>query len=144
MKEIGIDLDFEVVEWNALTAIGRMTADMPEMRSRKISAINISRATIDPYFGFARLLGSAYTPPRGGNWGKISDPGIDRLFEELFASFDDSERTRLVQKVHERAVDNAYRIWICHDLNPRAMSPKVKGFVQAQSWFQDLTPVTMQ
>jgi peptide/nickel transport system substrate-binding protein len=28
-------------------------------------------------------------------------------------------------------------------LNPRAMSPKVKGFVQAQSWFQDLTPVTL-
>jgi hypothetical protein len=26
-----------------------------------------------------------------------------------------------------------------HDLNPRAMSPKVQGFVQAQSWFQDLT-----
>ena len=26
-----------------------------------------------------------------------------------------------------------------HDLNPRAMSPKVKGFVQAQSWVQDLT-----
>jgi hypothetical protein len=26
-----------------------------------------------------------------------------------------------------------------HDLNPRAMSPKVKGFVQPQSWFVDLT-----
>jgi len=23
------------------------------------------------------------------------------------------------------------------------MSPKVEGFVQAQSWFQDLTPVTV-
>jgi hypothetical protein len=30
---------------------------------------------------------------------------------------------------------------IVHDLNPRAMGPKVKGFVRAQSWFQDLTPV---
>ena len=34
-------------------------------------------------------------------------------------------------------------IFVAHDLNPRAMSPKVKGFVQAQSWFQDLTPVTL-
>ena len=42
------------------------------------------------------------------------------------------------------AVDNALWIWIAHDLNPRAMNPKVKGFVQAQSWFQDLTPITMQ
>jgi len=32
-------------------------------------------------------------------------------------------------------------IFVVHDLNPRAMSSKVEGFVQAQSWFQDLTPV---
>ncbi|MDP1964649.1 MAG: hypothetical protein Q8K93_20910, partial [Reyranella sp.] len=40
-----------------------------------------------------------------------------------------------------RIVDQAYWVYIAHDLNPRAMSPKVKGFVQAQSWFQDLTTV---
>ena len=33
---------------------------------------------------------------------------------------------------------------IVHDLNPRAMSPKVKGFVSPQSWFLDLTLVSMQ
>jgi peptide/nickel transport system substrate-binding protein len=32
---------------------------------------------------------------------------------------------------------------INHDLNPRAMSPKVKGFRPAQSWFQDFTSVYM-
>jgi peptide/nickel transport system substrate-binding protein len=31
-----------------------------------------------------------------------------------------------------------------HDLNPRAMSKNVKGFVSAQSWFVDLTLVSMQ
>ena len=39
--------------------------------------------------------------------------------------------------------EEAVLIFVAHDLNPRAMSPKVKGFVQAQSWFQDLTPVTV-
>jgi hypothetical protein len=34
-------------------------------------------------------------------------------------------------------------IWVAHDINPRAMAPDVKGFVQARSWFQDLTPVTI-
>jgi len=34
-------------------------------------------------------------------------------------------------------------IWVAHDVNPRALSPKVKGFIQAQSWFQDLTPITV-
>ena len=39
--------------------------------------------------------------------------------------------------------EEAALIFVAHDLNPRAMSPKVKGFAQAQSWFQDLTPVTV-
>jgi peptide/nickel transport system substrate-binding protein len=34
-------------------------------------------------------------------------------------------------------------IWIAHDVNPRALSPKLKGFVQAKNWFQDLTPVVV-
>jgi hypothetical protein len=34
-------------------------------------------------------------------------------------------------------------ISVVHDLNPRALSPKAEGFVQAQSWFQDLTPVSV-
>ena len=36
-------------------------------------------------------------------------------------------------------VEDAAWIFIIHDLNPRALSPRVKGFVQAQSWYQDLT-----
>jgi peptide/nickel transport system substrate-binding protein len=36
-------------------------------------------------------------------------------------------------------MDDAPWIFIVHDLNPRALSSKVKGFVQAQSWYQDLT-----
>lgn len=32
-------------------------------------------------------------------------------------------------------------IYVVHDLNPRALSPKVKGFVQAQNWFQDMASI---
>jgi len=31
-----------------------------------------------------------------------------------------------------------------HDLNPRAMSKRVQGFVSAQSWFLDLTTVSVK
>ncbi len=44
---------------------------------------------------------------------------------------------------HERLVDNPLWLFIVHDLNPRAMSKKIKGFVSAQSWFLDLTLVSM-
>jgi peptide/nickel transport system substrate-binding protein len=39
--------------------------------------------------------------------------------------------------------EEAALIFVAHDINPRAMSPEVHGFVQAQSWFQDLTPVSV-
>lgn len=35
-------------------------------------------------------------------------------------------------------------VWIVHDLNPRAMSPHVKGFHPAQSWSQDFTSITIE
>ena len=34
----------------------------------------------------------------------------------------------------------AYQFTV-HDTNPHALSPKVKSYVQAQHWFQDLTTV---
>mgnify|MGYP003694245913 CR=1 FL=1 len=41
-------------------------------------------------------------------------------------------------------VDNPPWLFIVHDLNPRAFSKKVKGFVSPQSWFVDLTLVSLQ
>lgn len=144
LKEVGIALEFDVVEWNALTAVSRMTADAPEMRVRKITGINVSRAFVDPYVGFARLFHGAYLPPRGGNWGKLKDDVLDGFLDKAFTSFDPAERLAAMRQAHARMVDQAMWIWVAHDLNPRAMTPKVQGFVQAQSWFQDLTPVTMK
>ena len=48
-----------------------------------------------------------------------------------------------VQKMHQRMVDDALMLWVVHDTNPHALSPKVKQFVQAQHWFQDLTTLGM-
>jgi chitinase len=50
----------------------------------------------------------------------------------------------LLTKINEQTVLDAVELFIVHDLNPRALSPKVKGFVQAQSWFQDLTPIEIK
>ena len=41
-------------------------------------------------------------------------------------------------------VNEAAWLSIVHGLNPRAMSSKVKGFVPVQSWFQELTKVTVE
>ncbi len=119
-----------------------MTGDAA--RKAGANGINISRAFVDPYSGFMRLFHSGYLPPVGSNWGILKDPKVDEMINAAHSSFDKAAQTKALADLHSYVVDQAYWIWIAHDLNPRAMSPKVKGFVQAQSWFQDLTPITMQ
>jgi peptide/nickel transport system substrate-binding protein len=72
------------------------------------------------------------------------NPEVDRLIEAGEQEFDLSKQNQLLAKVHEIIVEDAPWVFIVHDLNPRALNPKVKGFVQAQSWFQDLTPVWVE
>ena len=64
---------------------------------------------------------------------------MDKLFDQVRNTFDKAEQTKVLEKIHEKYVDDALFIMITHDVNPRAMSPKVKGFVQAQNWFQDFS-----
>jgi ABC-type transport system substrate-binding protein len=89
-------------------------------------------------------MNSNFVPPVGANWGILKDEKLDAMINKAHTSFDKAEQTKALSDVHSYIVDQAYWIWIAHDLNPRAMSPKVKGFVQAQSWFQDLTPVEIK
>jgi ABC-type transport system substrate-binding protein len=68
---------------------------------------------------------------------------MDKLLEQVRTTFDAAEQAKVLQRVHEKYVDDALFLMVTHDLNPRAMSPKVKGFVQAQNWYQDFSPITM-
>jgi ABC-type transport system substrate-binding protein len=68
---------------------------------------------------------------------------MDARLEAIRSTFDPAAQTQAVARAHEKIVDDALFLFVAHDVNPRALSPRVKGFVQAQNWFQDLTPVTM-
>jgi peptide/nickel transport system substrate-binding protein len=144
LNAVGFDALFEVMEWNALVTFGFQPVTGEASTKAGTNGINISRAVVDPYSAFMRLMHSDFLPPRGANWGVLKDPKVDEMINKAHTSFDKAEQTKLFSDLHTYVVDQAYWIWIAHDLNPRAMSPKVKGFVQSQSWFQDLTPITMQ
>ncbi len=98
---------------------------------------------MDPYNAFIRLLKSSLVAPAGANWGYDSDPELDRMFSAVYSEMDPAKQDSLLRTIHERIVDNALFLFAAHDLNPRALSPKLHGFVQAQSWFQDLTPISI-
>ncbi|MFC7539372.1 hypothetical protein ACFQU2_07735 [Siccirubricoccus deserti] len=103
-------------------------------------ALNNSLGTADP----SSLIDTTWSkrnPPVGVNWGLFNDPKVDDLAARAEVEFDSEKQDLLLGELHAAFVDNALWAFIVHDLNPRAMSPRVKGFVQAQSWQQDLTTV---
>jgi peptide/nickel transport system substrate-binding protein len=71
------------------------------------------------------------------------NPTVDKLMDEAEQTFDVEKQNGLLAKIHEIVVDDAPWIFVVHDMNPRALSPKVKGFVEPQSWFVDLTSVSV-
>ncbi len=141
LKEVGVDVAFEVFDWNALIDVWHAGAKAP--LARGCSGINFSYFAGDPYSAFIRLLKSDLAAPKGANWGYFSDPEYDAMFSQVYSTFDPAAQDALLRRVHERIVDDALFLFVAHDLNPRALSPKLHGFVQAQSWFQDLTPIAL-
>jgi peptide/nickel transport system substrate-binding protein len=141
LAEVGIKVDFEVVEWNTLINIWRAGAKHDSTRGA--TGLNFTYLVQDPFTGLIRHVECDLAPPAGTNWGYYCDPEMDKLLAQVRNEFDPAEQTRLLQKVHEKYVDDALFLMVTHDVNPRAISPMVKGFVQAQNWFQDFSPIWM-
>jgi ABC-type transport system substrate-binding protein len=105
--------------------------------------MNYSYFIQDPFTGFTRHVESSLVAPRGTNWGWYQDKEMDALLATARTTFEPAAQNKALQAVHEKFVNDALFVYITHDVNPRAMSPRVKGFVQAQNWFQDFSPVFM-
>lgn len=141
LAEIGIDIEYEVADWNTVINIWRAGAKDPSAKGA--TAINYSYFIQDPFTGLIRHLQCNLAPPAGTNWGYYCDPEMDALFEKVRNTFDPVEQDKVLQQVHEKYVNEALFLMVTHDVNPRAMSTKVKGFVQAQNWFQDFSQITL-
>ena len=139
MEAVGFQVTLDTMDWNALLDVTRAGVD----KYPDINAINVSRQTQDPFNALIRHVWTKQWAPKGSNWGHYSNPDVDHLVEQIYGEFDPAKRLALLTKLNEKINEDALLIFVAHDLNPRAMSPKVHGFVQAQSWFQDLTPVSV-
>jgi len=141
-KEIGIDIDFKVVELETLYTHWRKGA-ADEMNAG-ITANNIAYVTSDPLYAIVRFFASDQIAPVGVNWGGYKNPKVDALITEAKQTFDPAKQDELIAQAHALVVDDAVLVWVVHDTNTHALSPKVKKFVQAQHWFQDLTTIGME
>jgi ABC-type transport system substrate-binding protein len=140
-ENCGVEIGFEVVEWNTLLAGLRATPEASQWLGA--DALNISLVSSDPS-QMARWFLSSNATPVGSNAGHWKDAEFDAAFATVETERDPAKIAAALRKAHERLVDGAPWLYIVHDLNPRAMSRRVKGFVSAQSWYQDLTRVDLQ
>ena len=137
----GVEVEFNVVEWQVLLTAARATPDAPSLQGAM--ALNVSSPSSDPGV-MARYFSSASFPPNGFNFEQWKDDLFDQALKSIEVETDPKTISAAYRVAHERLVDNPPWLYIVHDLNPRAMSPKIKGFVSPQSWFVDLTLVSIQ
>jgi peptide/nickel transport system substrate-binding protein len=138
-REVGIEVEFQAVELEVLYTCWRQGAAGEIAKSGGITANNVAYVTSDPLYALIRFFHSKQVAPTGVNWSHYGDPETDRLIDTALATFDPAEVDRLMAKVHERVVDQALLVFVVHDTNPHVMGKAVRGYTQAQHWFQDLT-----
>jgi ABC-type transport system substrate-binding protein len=141
LNEVGFDVAIEVVDWEALRARRHDRADGAS--NHGVYGLNNSWSTQSPDFGLLNVTSSKRFPPVGDNWGMYDDPKADELCRKVQLAFDPDEQDKALAELHQYIVDQAMWIWVVHDLNPRALSPRVKGFLPPQNWYVDLTAIDM-
>ncbi|SQF98689.1 extracellular solute-binding protein [Paucimonas lemoignei] len=142
LKGCYFDVDIAVTEWNTLFSGWRLGAKDPA--GQGANAINVSAAVMDPYFGMVRFASEKAYPPVSNNWGYFASPEVEKLITTVRNSFESKALDEASGKLHAAIVDEAPFLFVAHDVGPRAISPKVTGVVQPQSWFIDLTLVSKQ
>ncbi len=142
MKEAcGVQIDFNVTEWQVLLNSMRALPDQPSLGGSL--ALNISGPSTDPSV-MARYFGAASAPPNGFNFPQWKDEAFEIALAKLAAATDPGQVQAQTALAHARLVDDPPWLYVVHDLNPRAMSKNVRGFISPQSWFVDLARISMQ
>jgi ABC-type transport system substrate-binding protein len=136
----GVEVTFDVVEWQVLLNAGRAAADSPGLRGAM--ALNVSSPSTD-VGQMARYFAAANFSPMGSNFEQWKDDKFEAALDTLSKSTDKATIQASYRAAHERLVDNPPWLFIVHDLNPRALNKNVHGLVSAQSWFIDLTLISL-
>src|SRR6478752_1530293 len=100
LEAAGFKVKFEVMDWNTLLA----TFWGGWEKNPNVDAINVSLSVLDPVSGFLKHFSTSNRGPVGLNWGWYENKEFDALNDKVQATFDEAERTRLLQHMHELVV----------------------------------------
>lgn len=144
MKEAcGIDVQLDVVDFNTLWVASRLVPDSPGLKGSM--AVNMTASSADNSIMTRMFSGdAAYFSPNGFNFAHYNDEQFNRSIRELEIATDPAHILAATRAAHERLVDNPPWLFVVHDLDPRAMSSKVAGYVPARSWYFDLSRIDLR
>ena len=142
LKGCFFDVSFDVVEWGALITVFRTPPGSPQ--AAKVDALNVSLPPESDIYTMAVFTRPSAVPPAGISWSGWKSDVYEDAFQKIENATDPEDVLRLTQQAHENFVDTAPWVFFVHDLNPRAMTSKVNGFIGAQSWFMDFTSIEMK
>ena len=106
LKDVGIDVSFDTMDWESLRARRRAGCEAPE--NKGADALNNSWSVPDPFNGLIGTSWSIMKPPRGVNWGSYNDPVADELAAKAQAEFDRAKQDALLAHAscaHRRSGD---------------------------------------
>jgi len=135
LAQVGIKVTFDVRDFSTMITMLRQGA-----KESGADGLNIAMTMQEPATGVI-AFSSALVPPLGGNWGYYDNPEFDKALAEARSTFDPEDLDLAMSRVMEIVTNEAAALVVVHDTNPRALSPKLKGFVQAKNWYQDFTPI---
>ncbi len=135
LAQVGFRVKFDVYDWSTIS--NTLRGEFPS----GVHAIEMSRGMRVPS-DFERNF---ITPPPGGsnNMG-YNNEELSKLITEVKNTVDVSKQDELLLKAAKLIQDDVAYLPVVHDLNLRALSPKVKGFEPPSSWFADFRGVWVE
>jgi peptide/nickel transport system substrate-binding protein len=141
LKAVGVNLKIVPMEWNLISSMTR--AGFDTAANNKYDAIYASMSWGAPFL--ADKFSSTRIPPGGCcNPEGYRSSAVDQAFQSVAQQFDPAQLNAAMAKALGLVAADSPVTFIVHDLNPRVLSPKVRGFVQPQAWYVDLRKVWVQ
>jgi peptide/nickel transport system substrate-binding protein len=134
LAAIGVKVKLAPVEWASM---------LTDFFAGKIpggaDAMNISLGYVLP-----SLWSLWFQSTSAVNVGHYANPQVDALLNQTKAELDDTKRAAEFTQINAALIKDAPWLVVVNDLNPRVLAKTVHGFVQPQSWYVDLTNVTVK
>jgi peptide/nickel transport system substrate-binding protein len=133
LAKIGVKVTLKPLEFSAL---------MSDFSSGKMplgsGASNVALGFVPP-----TSWGASFFYPSGWNPGQFNDPKTRELLRAAYETFDEAKQAAAWAALNDRLIGQSPYLVVASDNNPRALSPKVHGFVQPRSVWVDLSHITV-